>query len=91
MGSAARWWSGSVLRPLRPLRPPTAREAAAPCSPYVRRTCGCGTLPPQGRNGLRGTVAEVSFLGEAVDYQVLVDGGLITVNENPSVIHPVGE
>ena len=44
----------------------------------------------EGRNGLRGTVAEVSFLGEAVDYQVLVDGQVIKINENPSVIHPVG-
>jgi len=44
----------------------------------------------EGRNGLRGTVAEVSFMGEAVDYQVLVEGRLVTVNENPSVIYPVG-
>jgi iron(III) transport system ATP-binding protein len=44
----------------------------------------------QGRNGLLGTVTEVSFLGEAVDYQVLVDGRQITVNENPRVIHPIG-
>jgi iron(III) transport system ATP-binding protein len=44
----------------------------------------------EGRNGMRGTVTERSFLGEAVDYQVLVDGRSVTVNENPSVIHPVG-
>ena len=44
----------------------------------------------EGHNGLRGTVVDVSFLGEAVDYQVLVEGTLVTVNENPSVIHPVG-
>jgi len=44
----------------------------------------------EGQNGMRGTVAEVSFMGEAVDYQVLVDGRMVTVNENPSVIYPVG-
>jgi len=44
----------------------------------------------EGRNGIHGTVAEVSFMGEAVDYQVVVAGGLVTVNENPSVIYPVG-
>jgi iron(III) transport system ATP-binding protein len=44
----------------------------------------------QGRNGLRGRVTEVAFLGEAVDYQVLVEGRQVTVNENPRVIHPVG-
>jgi iron(III) transport system ATP-binding protein len=45
----------------------------------------------EGRNGMRGTVTEVSFLGEAIDYQVLVEGRQVTVNENPRVIHPVGE
>jgi iron(III) transport system ATP-binding protein len=44
----------------------------------------------QGHNGLRGRVTEVAFLGEAVDYQVLVEGRQVTVNENPRVIHPVG-
>ena len=41
-------------------------------------------------NGMTGTVTEVSFLGESIDYQVLIDGRPVTVNENPSVIFPVG-
>lgn len=44
----------------------------------------------EGRNGMLGTVTEFSFLGESVDYQVLVDGRQVTVNENPSVVYPVG-
>jgi hypothetical protein len=43
----------------------------------------------EGRNGMRGTVTEVSFMGESVDYQVLVDGRVVTVNQNPSVIFPL--
>jgi iron(III) transport system ATP-binding protein len=44
----------------------------------------------EGRNGMTGTVTEVSFMGEAVDYQVLTEAGPVTVNENPSAIFSVG-
>ena len=68
---------------------PTARGrravlAVRPENMRLRETASAG------QNGMTGTVAEISFMGEAVDYQVVVDGGLITVNENPSIIYPVG-
>jgi iron(III) transport system ATP-binding protein len=44
----------------------------------------------EGRNAMTGTVTDVCFMGEAVDYQIVTDGGPVTVNENPSVIFPVG-
>jgi iron(III) transport system ATP-binding protein len=62
-------------------------QAVLAVRPENMRLRGSGS---EGQNGMRGTVAEVSFMGEAVDYQVLVDGRMVTVNENPSVIYPVG-
>ncbi|WP_201840090.1 ABC transporter ATP-binding protein [Microvirga zambiensis] len=41
-------------------------------------------------NSLPGVVAEVSFIGEAVDYRLLVDGTSVIVRENARVIFPVG-
>lgn len=41
-------------------------------------------------NGLPGVVREISFVGESVDYQVLVGGQVVTVTGRPHSIHPVG-
>jgi iron(III) transport system ATP-binding protein len=44
----------------------------------------------EARNGLKGTVAEASFLGDAVDYRVIVDGKPVIVKETPKVPFSVG-
>ena len=42
------------------------------------------------RNSLPGVVADVAFMGEAVDYRVIVDGEAVIVREKASVHFPVG-
>jgi iron(III) transport system ATP-binding protein len=44
----------------------------------------------QACNGLEGTVAELSFLGDAVDYRVMIDGRVVIVKETPRIPFPVG-
>ena len=42
------------------------------------------------RNSLPGVVADVAFMGEAVDYRMIVDGEAVIVREKASVHFPVG-
>jgi iron(III) transport system ATP-binding protein len=43
-----------------------------------------------GRNSQQGTVADVAFIGEAVDYRVIVNGEAVIVREDARVSFPAG-
>ena len=56
----------------------------------ARRISSCGRQPTMRADGLVGTVIDQTFLGEAIDYQVDVQGQIVVVNQKPNVNVPPG-